>query len=58
LVEKILGRNPLFSKDNYRWFGSNITLRLHLREISQLMESYPQLIPNITKVVELLKSYK
>ena len=40
------------------WFGSNITLRLHQREISQLMESYPQLIPNITKVVEPLKDYK
>jgi hypothetical protein len=40
------------------WFGSNLTLRMHLREISQLMESYPQLIPNITKLVEPLKAYK
>jgi hypothetical protein len=40
------------------WFGSNITLRLHIREISQLLEPYPQLIPNITKVVEPLKVYK
>ena len=31
---------------------------LHLREMPQLMESYPQLIPKITKVVEPLKSYK
>jgi hypothetical protein len=44
--------------DGSSWFGSNLTLRLHLREISQLMESYPQLIPNITKVVEPLKAYK
>jgi hypothetical protein len=27
-------------------------------EIPQLMESYPQLIPKITKVVEPLKAYK
>jgi hypothetical protein len=40
------------------WFGSNITLRLHLRDISQLLELYPQLIQNITKVVILLKGYK
>jgi hypothetical protein len=31
---------------------------MYLREIPQLMESYPQLIPNITKVVEPLKAYK
>jgi hypothetical protein len=40
------------------WFGSNITFRMHLWDIPQLMEPYPQLIPNITKVVEPLKSYK
>jgi predicted naringenin-chalcone synthase len=28
-----------------------------LREIPQLMESYPQLIPRISKVVEPLKAY-
>jgi hypothetical protein len=44
--------------DVLSWFGLNLTLRFHLREISQLMESYPQLIPNITKVVEPLKAYK
>ena len=44
--------------DDLSWFGSNLILRLHLIEISQLMESYPQLIPNITKVVEPLKAYK
>jgi hypothetical protein len=31
---------------------------MHLREMPQPMESYPQLIPNITKVVEPLKAYK
>jgi hypothetical protein len=31
---------------------------MHLREKAQLMESYPQIIPNITKVVEPLKAYK
>jgi hypothetical protein len=31
---------------------------MHLREITQLMESYPQHIPKITKVVEPLKAYK
>jgi hypothetical protein len=31
---------------------------MYLREIPQLMESYPQLIPKITKVVEPLKAYK
>jgi hypothetical protein len=30
---------------------------MDLREIPQLMESYPQLIPRIAKVVEPLKSY-
>jgi hypothetical protein len=30
---------------------------MNLREISQLMESYPQLIPNIAKMVEPLNSY-
>jgi hypothetical protein len=40
------------------WFASNLTLRLHLREISQLLDPYHQLIPNITKVVEPLKGYK
>ena len=30
---------------------------MDLREIPQLMESYPQLIPRITKVVEPLKAY-
>lgn len=44
--------------DDSSWFGSNLTLRLHLREISQLMESDPQLIPNITKVVGPLKACK
>jgi hypothetical protein len=44
--------------DGSSWFGSNLTLRMHLREISQLLEPYPQLIPNITKVVEPLKAYK
>jgi hypothetical protein len=44
--------------DGSSWFGSNLNPRLHLREISQLMDPYPQLIPNITKVVETLKSYK
>jgi hypothetical protein len=40
------------------WFGSNPSFRLHIREIPQLIESYHQLIPNITKVVEPLKAYK
>jgi hypothetical protein len=40
------------------WFGSNLTLRLHLREISQLMEPYPHLISNISRVVEPLKAYE
>ena len=40
------------------WFGLNLTLRLHLREISQLLEPYPKIITNITKVVESLKAYK
>jgi hypothetical protein len=31
---------------------------MNLREIPQLMESYPQLIPKIAKVVKPLKSYK
>ena len=44
--------------DGSSWFGSNLTLGLHLREISQLMELYPQIKPNITKVVEPLKAYK
>ena len=44
--------------DGSSWFGSNITLKMHLREISQLLEPYPQLIPNIPKVVEPLKAYK
>jgi hypothetical protein len=30
---------------------------MDLREIPQLMESYPQLIPKIAKVVEPLKAY-
>ena len=29
-----------------------------MSEIPKLMESYPQLIPNITKVFEPLKAYK
>jgi hypothetical protein len=44
--------------DGSSWFGSNLTLRMHLREISQLMESYPQLVPIINKVVDPLKAYK
>jgi hypothetical protein len=44
--------------DGLSWFGSNLTLMVHLREILQMMESYPQLIPNITKVVGPLKAYK
>jgi hypothetical protein len=40
------------------WFGSNLTLRMHLRGISKLLEPYTKLIPNITKVVEPLKGYK
>jgi hypothetical protein len=44
--------------DGSHWFGSNITLRIHLRDISQLLEPYPQIIPNIIKVVEPLKAYK
>jgi hypothetical protein len=40
------------------WFGLNLTLRLHTREISQLLEPHPQIIPNVTKVVETLKAYK
>jgi hypothetical protein len=51
LVEKII-------EDDSSWFGSNPSFRLHLREIPQLMESYPQLIPNMNKVVESLKAYK
>jgi hypothetical protein len=31
---------------------------LHLRKISELMETYPQVIPKILKVVEPLKAYK
>jgi hypothetical protein len=44
--------------DGSSWFGSNLTPGMHLREISQLLEPYPQLIPNIPKVVEPLKAYK
>jgi hypothetical protein len=44
--------------DGSSWFGLNLTLRLHLREISQLLDPYPKIIPNITKVVEPLKAYK
>jgi hypothetical protein len=44
--------------DGSSCFDSSLTLRLHLRNISQLLEPYPQLIPNITKVVEPLKAYK
>jgi hypothetical protein len=44
--------------DYSSWFGLNLTLRLLLRDISQLMQSYPQLIPNITKVVGHPKAYK
>jgi hypothetical protein len=44
--------------DGSSWFGSNLTLMLHPRDISQLLEPYPQLIPNINKVVEPLKGYK
>jgi len=44
--------------DGSSWFGSNLTLRMHLREISQLMDSYPQLILNITKVFGPPKAYK
>jgi hypothetical protein len=44
--------------DGSSWFGSNLTLGMHLREISQMIELYPQLIPNITNVVEPLKAYK
>jgi hypothetical protein len=38
-------------------FGSNPSSRLDLRGIPQLMESNPQLIPRIDKVVEPLKAY-
>ena len=44
--------------DGSSCFDLSLTLRLHLRNISQLLEPYPQLIPNITKVVEPLKAYK
>jgi hypothetical protein len=44
--------------DGSSWFVSNLSPGLHLREISQLLEPYPQLIPNIPKVVEPLKAYK
>jgi hypothetical protein len=44
--------------NGFNWFGSNQTPRLLPNEISQLMEPYPQLIPNMTKVVDPLKSYK
>jgi hypothetical protein len=44
--------------DGSSWFGSNLTPGLHLRDISQLLQPYPQLIQNITKVVEPLKAYK
>jgi hypothetical protein len=40
------------------WFGSNPSFRPQLREMPQLMESYPQIIPNIINVVEPLKAYK
>jgi hypothetical protein len=56
LVEKILEEIPFFSKttmDGSSWFGSNLTPRMHLREISQLMEPYPQLIPNIPRWLSL-----
>jgi hypothetical protein len=56
------GKKSLFSlrtiMDDSSWFGSNLTLNLHLREILQMMESYPKLIPNITKVVGHPKAYK
>ena len=61
MVDEILEEIPFSSKDKYdglSWFGLNLTPCLHLREISQLLEPYPQLIPNITKVVEPLKAYK
>jgi hypothetical protein len=44
--------------DGLGYFSSNITPGLHLRKISQLFEPYPQLIPNIPKVVRPLKAYK
>ena len=46
------------TRDYLGWFGSNPRFSMHLREMPQLMESYPQLIPNMTKVVKPLKSYK
>jgi hypothetical protein len=44
--------------DGSSWFGSNLIPGLHPREISQLLEPYPQPIPNIPKVFEPLKVYK
>jgi hypothetical protein len=61
LVEKILEEIPFSSKDSYggsSLFRSNIPPGMHLRKISQILEPYTQLIPNIPKVVEPLKAYK
>jgi hypothetical protein len=44
--------------DGSSLFGSNLTLWLHLRKISQLLDPYPQLIPNKTEEVEPIKAYK
>jgi hypothetical protein len=44
--------------DGLGYVGLNITPRLLLRKISQLLEPYPQIIPNIPKVVEPVKAYK
>jgi len=44
--------------DGSSWFESNLTPRLHLRKITQLLEAYPQLFSNIPKVFKPLKDYK
>jgi hypothetical protein len=46
------------TRDDSSSFGLILSFRLHLKKIPQLMESYPQLIPNITKVVDPLKAFK
>jgi hypothetical protein len=61
LVEEILEEIPFSSKDSYGcielvWI--KLTPSMLIREISQLLDSYPQLIPNIPKAVETLEAYK
>jgi hypothetical protein len=59
-LRKYWEKSPLSLKTFKKYlsqFGSNPSPRLDLRGVPQLMESYPQLIPRISKVVEPLKDY-